>query len=415
MTVAVSVAAAAHRPQAVLAQPTPPQRWAVLVGINQYLSPLEIPSLSYAENDVDGLDGVLRRDGYQVISLKGATASRLGIIAALQNVATRVKQQDTFLLYLAGHGLRSRINSRVYWLTSDTTLGFLEATSIRMSHMMDYVADIKAANKLILLDHCFSGEVINELAEAAGPPAGGATTTTNTTTPPGAPPPAPPARAPDPGVARGPGTGPQISRNVDPEPIATTFKSQWSTDLGGSVMLAAARGNAYEIGGDVKHGLFTQWLLKALDSRDADKNPADGKLSADELRTFVQDKVLDASRALGQGMEQRVMDLNTGSLSGFVVISSLRATGLDQAKQDRDTLKPLLADWYSKGYLSSSDEIVGFAALDKAVDLLERGVPVDADVQAVVKAVRDAAALPYGPRERADLLTANLRALRGGR
>src|ERR1041385_2116044 len=107
VTVAASVAAAAHQPQTVLAQPTPPQRWAVLVGINQYLSPLEMPELSYAENDVDGLNGVLLRDGYQVIALKGATATRLNIIAALQNVATRIKPQDTFLLYLAGHGLRS--------------------------------------------------------------------------------------------------------------------------------------------------------------------------------------------------------------------------------------------------------------------------------------------------------------------
>jgi len=422
VTIVVCLGIVARGPRPLLAQPTPPQRWALLVGINRYLSPLEVPDLSYAENDVDALGAVLLRDGYQVTPWKGASATRLNIIASMQDIATRIKPQDTFLLYLAGHGLRSRINGRVYWLTSDTTLAFLEATSIRMSHMMDYVADIKAANKLILLDHCFSGELLNELADAAGmsPGGGGAatTTTTTTTTPtPGGPAPVPPtvpARAPDPSGTRGPGGGgPQIARNVDPESIATTFKNQWTTDLGGSMVLAAARGNAYEIGGNVKHGLFTQWLLRALDSRDADRNPSDGKLSADELRTFVQENVRQASGRLG--LEQRVMDLNSGSLSGFVVISSLRATDLDQAKQDRDALKPVLAAWYNKGYLTLDDEAQCLVALNRSVDLLERGAPIDNDVQNVVKAVRDAVALHYGDKERADLLTANLRALRGDR
>jgi uncharacterized caspase-like protein len=410
----------AHAPRTVLAQPTTPQRWALLVGIDQYLAGIEIPELSYAQNDVDALDAVLKRDGYQVSVLKGPAATRLLVIAALQSMATRVKPQDTFLLYLAGHGLRSSINSKVYWLTSDTTLAYLEATSIRLSHMMDYVADIRGANKIVLLDHCFSGELVAELAgvpaaSAIGAPGAGAAITT-TTTPPPAPPGGPlaaPTPAPDGGASRGPGNAPHIARNVDPEPIATTFRNQWSSDLGGTLLLAASRGNAYEIARD-QHGLFTLSLLKAFDSRAADRNPADGKLSADELRTFVQADVRDASIALQ--LEQRVTDFNQGSMGGFVVISSLRASTLEQAKRDRDVLRPLIADWYNKDYLTAEDQAQCYIALGKAPDALELGVAVDPGVQAIVKAVRDAAGLTnYQEKDRADILAINLRALRGGR
>lgn len=395
LALAVLGAIAAGPVRHAFAQPPTglPERWAVLVGINQYAAGIEVPDLKWAENDVDALEQSLKRDGYEVRTLKGLSATRPQIITVLQSLAMRLKPQDTFFLYIAGHGVRSRVNSKAYWLANDSTLAFLEASSLRLSHLMDYIADIKAGNKIVLLDHCFSGELVAELAGAPPLPPGPLAT----------------GVAP-PGASRGPASGPQLVRNV--EPVATTFRQQWTTDLGGTLVLGASRGDAYEIA-DKKHGLFTLSLLKALDSRAADKNPNDGKLSADELKTFVQTEVSSESRLLK--LEQRVEDFNLGSTGAFFVMANLPAGSVAEATGERDRLRSLIADWYNKGYLDAIAQAECFVALGKAAEAMGSGVDPDAGVQSIVKAVRDAAGLTGIPEKtRAEILATNLTRLRGG-
>lgn len=386
-------------PGSVSAQPpvSVPIKRALLVGINEYAARLEVPTLTFAENDIKELEAVLTARGYNVTVMKGPGATRSQIITYLENTAGELKPQDTFVLYLAGHGARSRINSKVYWLANDTTIGFLEATGIRLAHLMDTVADIKAGYKIVLLDHCFSGEVISDLNGAAPVPPMAAVA-----------PALPVATAAVPsGAPRGSGTGPHFSRNV--EAVDVTFNDQW-TAPGGVMILAASRGDAYE-SADLKHGVFTYSVLKALNSRAADYNK-DGKLTADEFRLFVKDDVKDVSEKVIH-RPQAVMDRNNGTF-GWYVAADLPISTPDQAESDRSRLRLLLSSWFNKQYLTYEQRALCWKLLDDEVEAIRNNTQLPPQAVQILKAIRMAASqIDVPERQRAEMLVTDLRDLGG--
>ncbi|HET8644837.1 MAG TPA: caspase family protein, partial [Vicinamibacteria bacterium] len=212
-----------------------PRKHALLIGLNKYLRPISVPELRFAENDVNKLKSVLEKRGYEVTAVRSDEASRSRVIAELYRLATTVKDTDDFILYYAGHGVRNRLPSRkTYWLTYDADLEYLDVSGIRLQHLLDYVQDIRARRKLILLDHCFSGDIVVSPASA---------------------PPAPPAPGPGPG---GPGErGPEGSVNLSRGgfPLGE-IRAQVQASGEGLVIITAARAGAIEVAG-LDHGVFT--------------------------------------------------------------------------------------------------------------------------------------------------------------
>lgn len=242
------------------------EQYAMVIGISEYdySSTREgIVSLEYPEKDARDLELSLQAKGYTVIPLTNDNAKREDIMDAFTELRGIINRDDSFLLFFAGHGLREANINHTFWLTHNTKLTNLDDNGIRLAHLLDYVADIKASRKLVLLDHCFSGDM---RFGTSGP-----------------------ENSRDVSFNR-----PEISRGALPVDELGAISSDQSA---GMAVLAAARDQAFE-NPELENGVFTEALIKAMDSRDADINE-DGKLSVTELEQYLSTEVVRLSETMG--------------------------------------------------------------------------------------------------------------------
>jgi len=166
-----------------------------------------------------------------------------------------------------------------YYLTSNADVNNLKATAADFETIEDLLQGIPPRNKLFLMDACESGEIDEE----------------------------------DQGQMIASATGVGISsRGFKTVSTETTNNEQRTTkrsylyqkdryiynDLvrrSGAIVFSSSKGGelSYERS-DIQNGLFTYWVMKALTTKDADKNN-DGFVSTDELREYVSAQVGKAS------------------------------------------------------------------------------------------------------------------------
>lgn len=337
--VAIAVTMSVALPAA--AEADAPKKYAILIGLNHYLAP-RVAELKYATDDASELKKVLDQQGYdQAIKLLDSDAERNKIVAHLSRMAAIVRPQDTFLLYFAGHGLRSTLGrAPTYWLTYDANIEQLEVAGIRLSHLLDYVADIKAAKKIVILDHCFSGDLVINAQTLADV-----------------------SRAPD-------------SKVATIEPAPATARPGIPTDVfnasapiagGGTLVIAAARGFAYELAAS-HHGVLTTALLKALTSRDADNNH-DAKLSVFELMAYLRGEV----KRLSNDTQEVQTWLATGTNTESWIVAENLAVDTSEASSLLIRYNRQLSTWQIKQLLSFEDVQSGAQMLDTWVSSFSTG------------------------------------------
>src|SRR5262249_4737104 len=156
--------------------------------------------------------------------------------------------QDTFLLYFSGHGVRNlQVNRAPYWVTYRTSLDVLDDEGIRLTYLLDYIRDIKAKRKIILLDHCFSGDLVTSSSMLA----------TN----------APTSNTPssDTGasslLSRDAGAPLALQKDAFPHSDFESIAKELTAGGSGTVILTAARNEAFELD-TLKHGIFTSAILE---------------------------------------------------------------------------------------------------------------------------------------------------------
>src|SRR6267142_2175701 len=254
-------------------QDATPRKYALLIGINSYAAEIVgVPKLKFAGNDADEvrkalLDRGWDRDDMRVFDNERAT--RAAIVSELERLGRDARQQDTVLIFFAGHGLRDRPNTdragsgHTYWLTYYANLQALAVEGIRLNHLMEYVGDIHASTKLVILDHCYSGDV-EVLARSPG------------------------------GARDAEGTQ-QVTRNLFPkDEFERVVRGAISEGL---VVMGAAREEAYEFP-ELKHGLFTYAFLEALRKPSTDANH-DGKISIEELWVAARGELNEITKKKG--------------------------------------------------------------------------------------------------------------------
>lgn len=290
----------------------PPRRHAIVIGLDRSEANIEgVSKLFHAEQDAKAVVAVLEQQHFEdIVPLVGSLARRETIVAALAKLVQEAKPQDTFLLYFAGHGVKAKWAERgskphSYWLSYDATLASLEVKGLRLEHVMDYVDDIPAGKKIVILDHCHSGTVELPKTVAAGGGGGGG------------------------GGGRDAEGSLKIKRDLF---LPNEFRGQVFSRVGeeGLLILGSATDAAYELP-ELGHGLFTFVLLEAIGTKKADSNN-DGKLSADELATYVGTKVADLARA--KNVQQAPIFLTRGSVLGW----DLMTLPQDTNKETQDLL-----------------------------------------------------------------------------
>ncbi len=148
-----------------------PQKWAVVIGISEYLNPL-IKNLSYA--DRDGRDfaeflkspagGGFEPDHMKILLNKDATLQN--VKQALYNFLRQTIDKDLVIIYFAGHGAPEPANpSNNYLLTYDSDPNSLETTAFPMWDVNTALTRYIPSKRVIVFsDACHSGGISSDLA-----------------------------------------------------------------------------------------------------------------------------------------------------------------------------------------------------------------------------------------------------------
>lgn len=128
------------------------------IGIDQYQA---WPRLRNAVRDVKAIAELLIRDygikAEHCFTLYDEQATRATIIQALEDMANRIGNTDSLLVYYAGHGhLNER--QRGYWVPADAPHDGI-SYYISNSTIRDYLGDIASLHTLLISDACFSGSL----------------------------------------------------------------------------------------------------------------------------------------------------------------------------------------------------------------------------------------------------------------
>ena len=159
--------------------------YALVVGTSKYRD--EKLNLRYPEKDAEMFADALQKAGNQLFS-KDRTHVRLlstetepwprkaEIRNALMEIDAKATLKDILLIYLSGHGITYPPNSekgQFYYLTTDIAgdklddPAVLNAQAIGLDSIMEWVRPIDASKRILILDACNSGSVVENLEPGA--------------------------------------------------------------------------------------------------------------------------------------------------------------------------------------------------------------------------------------------------------
>ncbi len=242
-----------------------PRRVAVLVGVQEYADP-PLQGLRFPAKDARDLGEALQDPtigGFdRVFVVDGAAAtSRAAITRAIAVASADLQRDDTFLLYLSGHGtltLDPAEGSRLWFLPSDGELSNPEQTGLAIADLEGMVSELPARRRVLVMDTCHNGRT------ADGGLAGRAKVNTPT--------------AQLLAGLRGEPPAPRGLREVS-ESEARLFAAQYHQP-------------AME-DPELQNGVYTHFLLQALtDQREAADLDRDGLVDAAEAHDFARDKTI---------------------------------------------------------------------------------------------------------------------------
>ncbi|MFO1062279.1 MAG: caspase family protein [Pirellulales bacterium] len=139
------------------------QRYALLVGVNEYDKESGLASLNYASDDVEALAEVLSRRGYNKRNIRvlrsaaddsSMVPTRENIVQSLRILTEelRLSPDDSMLIVFAGHGFNSNGESYLCPMNYDGLKA--EDSSIRVADIATMLAKVPAGEKYVVIDAC---------------------------------------------------------------------------------------------------------------------------------------------------------------------------------------------------------------------------------------------------------------------
>ena len=154
--------------------------YVVSVGISDYDE--QILKLKYAAKDAEDMARVFDTpenrklfSEVEIVPLIDAKATQENIIAALKKLRDdeQMTENDTLVFFVAGHGFTvnnsggKNANSQdFYFAPIHFQMNNMAETGVSWLNMLNILTQIKAKNKILLIDHCFAGGV-NKLIKDA--------------------------------------------------------------------------------------------------------------------------------------------------------------------------------------------------------------------------------------------------------
>lgn len=190
-----------------------------------------------------------------------------------KSLLERARVDDTFVLFIAGHGIHDEDKEATYYyVTHNADLNNLNNTAANFELIEDLMQGIAPRNKLFLLDTCESGEVEDSQQENYFAYAKTAGVNARTT------------RGIKLNLKKKSGT-----KNVVRSYIHNKDRFIYNDLIrrSGAIVFSSSRGGEFSFESEkIENGFFTEELLRAFESANADTNN-DKKVSTDELRQYV--------------------------------------------------------------------------------------------------------------------------------
>ncbi len=138
-------------------------------GVSQYKN--KAINLKYADKDVQDLAAIYQKmEGrfgkVHVKTYLNQEVTTKNIVKAKEFLAP-ARPDDTFVLFISGHGLHDKDkNATYYYLTHDTNLKNMKKTAANFDLIEDLLQGVAPRSKLFLMDTCESGEVEDSVQSA---------------------------------------------------------------------------------------------------------------------------------------------------------------------------------------------------------------------------------------------------------
>ena len=131
-----------------------PNFYALIIGNNEYLY---LEKLDAAENDAREVAKVLEyKYEFKVTRLYNAT--RKDTVNGMHDISRKLNNEDSLLIYYAGHGIFDKDEDEGYWLPVDA-IKSTSAEGIGNAWITKQVKATKARHVLLLIDSCFAGSI----------------------------------------------------------------------------------------------------------------------------------------------------------------------------------------------------------------------------------------------------------------
>ena len=235
-----------------------PRRVALVIGVDGYQDP-DLSTLSFAGKDANDIATLLTNqdvgsyDEVRVLTSLQDT-DRKAILHHLEAITADLQRDDTFLLYLSGHGtltLDPIDGTSLYFLPSDAKLDHPKERGIAVSWLEETVSELVPRRRVMIMDTCHNGRSKSGLSSS---------------------------------------TKEKLS-TLRGEPPAPN-RVQEVTESEARLYAAQYHQPAME-DKNLKNGVYTHFLLKALTTHasTADLN-ADGLVDVTEAHDFAQEKTI---------------------------------------------------------------------------------------------------------------------------
>ncbi len=240
-------------------------------------------NLKYAHQDVKDLAKLFKKmnNNFNKVLIKTYINKQVSVknIINSKKFLKNAKVDDTFILFIAGHGIHDQDNEATYYyLTYKADLKNLKKTSANFDLIENLLQGIAPRNKLFLMDTCESGEVEDKVQNKYFTYAKNKKNIARTT------------------------RGLKViskKRKITKKRKYLFNKNRFIyNDLlrrSGAIVFSSSKGGEFSYENDkVKNGFFTEQIINALTKKSADIN-RDKKITIDELKKYVTKSVAKMS------------------------------------------------------------------------------------------------------------------------
>jgi WD40 repeat protein len=244
-------------------------------GVSKYLN--SDLNLEYADKDAKDLENTFKRMKGHYNGIHTATFTNEDVTVAnirkAKELLRNAKVDDTFVLFIAGHGVHDRDKeSTYYFLTYDTDINNLSKNCADFDMIEDILQGIAPRNKLFLMDTCESGETDDDMKIVNDTMSGSRGLHSRS-------------------IRRGTNTSNAVSKIVMNNIFIDTdrYINNNLVRRSGSIVFSACKGGEYSYeSDDIKNGYFTHEIMNALKD---DNGGTETSVSVDDLRNMVSQSV----------------------------------------------------------------------------------------------------------------------------